>query len=392
MAHSNISHNSATLTLSNHSGSWRYQSNKAPYTNCSAEQSSNGVTLSGLSASTSYTFTAYSDDGCETELASTRFTTSAAPVIAPSPALSAGDVTATTATLTLSNYSGNWWHKHTGQDASCTPNDTTGLSGTEANVTGLPRARRTPSRRTETADAPAALPRRRSSLPPHRHWACQTSPTTRRSSLCRAGTSARTASGGTSTRAKTQTARATSGLSNPTANLSNLNANTPYTYTTYSDNGCSTEIAAAQQFTTLAAPIGSNLDQTDNGAFRVGRYGNPVNARGWATAFTVPSGSYTLKSIAAKFGAKVGSPGNITAAIYNNSVTSQGYNRPGTPVITLSGPAQPNNETATYTCSGSCTLSGGANGTIYHMVFPIPGGSGYYQWRATSSDGQTGWR
>ena len=64
-----ITETTARLTLENYSQDWYYKANAAPYTDCSQNTVPAGTTtvsLTGLSSSTSYTFTAYSDSGCVT--------------------------------------------------------------------------------------------------------------------------------------------------------------------------------------------------------------------------------------------------------------------------------------------------------------------------------------
>ena len=76
---SSVTHDSATLTIANWSGDW-YHKRTAPTTptaSCSSVVSSPTKTasLSSLSGNTDYTWKAYSDSGCSTELASDDFLT-----------------------------------------------------------------------------------------------------------------------------------------------------------------------------------------------------------------------------------------------------------------------------------------------------------------------------
>ena len=69
-----ITHNAATLTIANHSGDWYYKADAGLSTaSCSSAVSSGTTTasLTGLAGNTSYTYKAYSDSGCVTELTST---------------------------------------------------------------------------------------------------------------------------------------------------------------------------------------------------------------------------------------------------------------------------------------------------------------------------------
>ncbi len=81
---SNITHNSARLTLSNHTGNWWYQggSRSGGEGPCTAGPSNFIVDLSNLTASTPYTYSAYSDSRCRsliTSATTVTFDTLAAP-------------------------------------------------------------------------------------------------------------------------------------------------------------------------------------------------------------------------------------------------------------------------------------------------------------------------
>ena len=62
--------------------------------------------LSTLTASTAYTYEAYSDSGCTAKIASETFTTLAS-------SFSASSIGPTSATLTIGNHTGNWYVKQT---------------------------------------------------------------------------------------------------------------------------------------------------------------------------------------------------------------------------------------------------------------------------------------
>ena len=67
---------SANLTIANHTGSWYYKATTGPHTACQGPVSRGGQSVSGLTANTSYTYSAYSDSACTTLLATaTAFTT-----------------------------------------------------------------------------------------------------------------------------------------------------------------------------------------------------------------------------------------------------------------------------------------------------------------------------
>ena len=105
---SNITATGATLTIANHTTAWYYKATSGPHTACQSEVSAgtDSKAISGLTAGTSYTYSAYSDNGCSTLLATAAaFTTDAS--------LTASSVTATTATLTIAGHTGDWYYKAT---------------------------------------------------------------------------------------------------------------------------------------------------------------------------------------------------------------------------------------------------------------------------------------
>ena len=64
---SDVTLNSAKLTITNHSGAWYYKSTTTGKTTCIAVAANTGaVTATGLTAGTAYTFSAYGDSGCTT--------------------------------------------------------------------------------------------------------------------------------------------------------------------------------------------------------------------------------------------------------------------------------------------------------------------------------------
>ena len=114
-AASAITATTATLTLSGHTAVWYYQADKAPHNDTCTQVVANtaSVNVTGLTKSTAYVYTAYSDSSCNNSLAAVpSFTTT-------TPALTASAITRSTATLTLTGWAagtgtgkdGNWWLK-----------------------------------------------------------------------------------------------------------------------------------------------------------------------------------------------------------------------------------------------------------------------------------------
>ena len=99
-----VTETTATLTIANHTGDWYHKRTTPTGGTCSSAVSAATASLTNLTGGTAYTWKAYSDSGCATEIASETFSTVG---------LSAGSLTQTTATLTLSNWTQAWWHKKT---------------------------------------------------------------------------------------------------------------------------------------------------------------------------------------------------------------------------------------------------------------------------------------
>ena len=104
----NVSATGATLSIADHSGNWYVKKiSPSPAGSCSSVISSGSShNLSTLTASTAYTYEAYSDSGCTAKIASETFTTLAS-------SLSASSIGPTSATLTIGNHTGNWYVKQT---------------------------------------------------------------------------------------------------------------------------------------------------------------------------------------------------------------------------------------------------------------------------------------
>ena len=102
---SNPSATGVTLNLANYSGAWHYKYTvpTTPAGTCSGAVTTASATVGSLTPGTAYTFKAYSDSGCATEIATAAsFTTPAS--------LTASAITTTTATLTLAHatHTANW--------------------------------------------------------------------------------------------------------------------------------------------------------------------------------------------------------------------------------------------------------------------------------------------
>ena len=121
----------AQLSLSGHSNAWHYQADAGPDTACVGPVISGVSTkdLTGLTAGTAYTYSAYGDAACSALLGSITFTT---------PSLAAGGITSATATLSISDYASSWHYKHTtpagGGCSAAVSGGSTALAGLDAGV------------------------------------------------------------------------------------------------------------------------------------------------------------------------------------------------------------------------------------------------------------------
>ena len=126
---SSVTGTTATLTIASHGGGdWYYKHTNTGAT-CDGPVSGTSKNLTGLTAGTSYTYSAYSDSGCTSAnllATASQFTT---------PSLTASNVAATTATLTIANHSGQWWYDaNTGPDTTC---QSVSAGTASDNLTGL---------------------------------------------------------------------------------------------------------------------------------------------------------------------------------------------------------------------------------------------------------------
>ena len=101
-----VTDTAATLTLANRAGDWHYQADSGPDSTCQGPVSGASEALSGLTGGTPYVYTAYSASGCNNADKVDAVTVTAA-------RLTAGSLATTTATLTLTGHTGNWWLKQT---------------------------------------------------------------------------------------------------------------------------------------------------------------------------------------------------------------------------------------------------------------------------------------
>ena len=107
LAATNIKETTATLTITGHTAAWWYKRHAPSGDNTCHSVAANDSNddLSGLTGGTSYTYKAYSNSGCTTEITSASTDAKFSTV-----GLTANPVGQTTATLNLSNWTADWWH------------------------------------------------------------------------------------------------------------------------------------------------------------------------------------------------------------------------------------------------------------------------------------------
>ena len=363
-----VTDTSATLTISNYSGEWWYKADTGPHsTNCSnTPVLGNSVNLTGLTPGTRYTYTAYNNWPCSISIATaSAFTT---------PALDASSVTATGATLTLSNYSNSWWLKRTdiaSQTCKSKGTDTTeDLSDLTAGATYTYKAYSDGSCNNEIASETFTTP-----------------------SLTTSGV---TATGATltitdytgqwwynATTGPHTTCQGPVAAGTDSKDITGLTLATSYTYSAYSASGCAdaNKLATASAFTTGGASV-SNLSQADHTT----KCGMAAGGR-CALAFTTGStaGGYTLHSIIAKLEKEQTPTGLVVSLHADNSGSPNGAT-----LATLTGSAPTTAGNYTYACAGSgCILS---PSTTYHVQFDqttTPGAANQFVLYATTSDSET---
>ena len=240
----------ATLNIANHSGNWYY---KHAGGTCSSVVNTTSTTVGSLTANTSYTFTAYSDSACATELDAAP----AFPTLPPKPATPtvtanvgsgkltiASSLTGGSATLTRWEYKkhdGSWDSNWT----TITETSTT-LSHTVSGLTNSSsykfkvRAVNASGDGAESDESAAASPM---------------AATLTVSSITATGASLAigTFSGSTWYYKYTSPDGGTcsSAVTGTSTTVGSLTANTSYTFKAYNDSACATELATATAFPTL---------------------------------------------------------------------------------------------------------------------------------------------
>ena len=295
---SSVTTTTATLTLTGHTGAWRYKYTTPSGGTCSSEIASGTTTasLTSLDPGTTYTFTAYSDNNCTVAIVTAAdFTTLSN--------LAASSITATSATLTVSNHTGNWYYKQTSPIAgTCTlvSNSTTAsLTTLTAGTSYTYKAYSDSSCNTQITAAVADF----------------TTPASLTAGTPTATTNTLAIAGHTgdwyykytapATPAGTCSSAVTAGTSS--VNLTNLTEGTTYTFKAYSDSECTTELATAADFTTLASLTASNVRAATATLTLAGHSG------AWRYKYTAPATPAGTCSSEIGSGTSTASPTALTA-------------------------------------------------------------------------------
>ena len=371
-----------TLNLAGHAGDWHVKKTApTPAGDCSTAVSGTSHDLSGLTANTAHTYTAYSDAACANAMATTTFTTGAG--------LTVSNVEATSATLNLAGHSQQWWYDaDTGPDSTCQGPVAAGTS--TADLTGLTVHQQYTYTAYDAAGCNSGdaltsitfepsgdvlkvenLTATSATLKLENHtgnwWFRETSPST--------GT-------------------CTAGESDFTNDLSGLIPGTVYTYKSYDVDTCGdTHEGASVTFTTSGVSV-SNLHTTDELTCTIGRLQYAGHEQQCANLFRTGNdtnaSSYTLHSLTAGFLGGEGSPGTLTIALHSES-----SGIPGSVVAnaTFNGnnPSLSGKSTHTYSCTGTgCQLSKNTDYFIVMRASSAPSGSNnYYVWRGTATTSET---
>ena len=355
----------ATLTIANYSGSWYYKRTAPtegdhPYGSCSAVVDRTSVELTGLSASTSYSFTAYSDGGCTTELATATVSTPA-----PAVTLTATDATANSLKLTIANHSGSWHYKYTipsgGQCSGVVSGSTAVASGLQSSTSYTFKAYSDSGCSTVLATATAT-----STLAPE---------------------IALTAGDATATSLKltivnysgnwyykytsSSSGQCSGAVSGSIAVASNLQSSTSYTFKAYNDSGCNTVLATAAATSTLAPGVALTAGDATATSLKL----TIVNHSGnWYYKYTTPSSGQCSGAVS----------GSIAVASGLQSSTSyifKAYSDSGCSTVLATAAA-----TSTL-APGVALTAGDATATSLKLTIVNHSGNWYYKY-TTPNGGQ----
>ena len=286
LAASAVKETTATLTISGHTAAWWYQGNQTNASCAAVAANTTTASLTGLTGGTDYTYKAYSNNTCTTEL-----TTATTDADFSTVGLAATSVMQTGLTLNLSNWTAAWWFKKTagtGGSLSCT-----GVSANTPTVTigGLEAANDYTYAVYSASDCASANKIADVDF--------TTAVPTLAASNVKETTATLTISGITEAwwyKGDQNGAQCTAvAINTATASLTGLTGGTDYTYKAYSDNTCATELTDASsdaEFSTVGLAAGS-----------ITQAGATLTLSNWSAAWwhnkTAGPGSANCTSVAA---------------------------------------------------------------------------------------------
>ena len=140
LASGEVTETTAVLTVTGWQSAWWYMGDHDGAQCTAVPAGTPTAALSDLTGDTTYVFRIYSAAGCNADdliATSPAFTT---PVpLPPPPTLEAGEVTETTAELTVGNWQAAWWHRSDQAGAQCTPIAADTATASVAGLTGMSR-------------------------------------------------------------------------------------------------------------------------------------------------------------------------------------------------------------------------------------------------------------
>ena len=376
LAASDATATTATLTIANHSGSWWYKATSGDHITCQGPVSGASVNISPLLKGATYIYSAYSDSGCATLLATAAaFTT---------PTISVTGIGDTTATLIIRNYGGtNWWYKaDSGPYANC---QGPYIDRSQVAQSGLTKG--TPYTITAYSKTGCAAEDLVTSA------FFTTTATTLTASNFADTTATLTIAGHTGDwyyKADAAPDNTCQGpVSNSTSkNLTGLTSGTSYVYKAYSDSGCTTAnlLATAASFS-VGSSHATNLHSVKTGQSIIS------NERRQAVAFTTGASAngYTMTSVTLPL-RQLDTAASLTVTLHQMEGTGT-YGTSSAPsstvLATLSGtdPSSTGWADTTYTCSGNgCSLSAS---TTYFIVAVSDRTGDPYAWAAATTESES---
>ena len=370
---SGVTATGATLTLDHYlGGDWYYKANAAPDNTCKGPVSGSSVTLSGLTTGTAYIYTAYSNSACTTvdEIAEAGFS----PV-----GLAASNVAATTATLTITGHSDDWYYK-----ADAAPDNT--CQGPVLANTSTKDLTNLSANTTYTYSAYSA-----SGCADTDKLTTASAFTTLALTVSNVGATTATLTIANhsdawyykANAAPDDTCKGPVNAGTSTKDLTGLSPHSSYDYTAYSASGCGSGdlLATAPRFTTLAtvsnlANTKGNTDKDDvtSAVDRAIEFTTGPHAEG----FDLYSITLTLKQKTAG--------GTLRVALHADSSGVPA----STALATLTGTAPTSSSwtDATFTCSAAACDNLGDN-TTYYIVLENTANSGAWSWAWSASGNET---